>query len=98
MILHTVNKSPYDQETLSHCLDVIRAPAVLLLIENGVYAALNIPTGFTQRLDPGIRVCALAADVDARGLRARLDPTIEVIDDKAFVDLTITCDKVQSWY
>ena len=39
-ILHTVNKSPFERNSLEACLKYASAGAAVLLIEDGVYAAL----------------------------------------------------------
>ena len=38
-LLHTVNKSPFDNGTLQACLKFARQGSAVLLIEDGVYAA-----------------------------------------------------------
>ena len=39
--LHTVNKSPFEKTSLAACLGHVSAGAAVLLIEDGVYAALT---------------------------------------------------------
>ncbi|NQD38177.1 sulfurtransferase complex subunit TusB [Permianibacter sp. IMCC34836] len=65
----------------------------LLLRENAVLLAVN-PNVVTQAFTD---VYALAADVDARGLRNRLPTSIQIIDDAAFVALTLQHDRVIAW-
>ncbi|MGD8498050.1 MAG: sulfurtransferase complex subunit TusB, partial [Chromatiales bacterium] len=38
-MLHTVNKSPFDRNTLDACLRLAKPGSAVLLIEDGVYAA-----------------------------------------------------------
>ena len=38
-MLHTVNKSPFDHNSLESCLKFARKGSAVLLIEDGVYAA-----------------------------------------------------------
>lgn len=96
MILHTVNKAP-SNSSLAACLKVAAPDSAVLLIEDGVYAALrnaaNIPDSLFQH-----RVYALEADVKARGLGAKLAPQIELVDYDGFVALATQYDCVQSWY
>ena len=39
-ILHTVNKTPFERNSLESCLKFASPGAAVLLIEDGVYAAL----------------------------------------------------------
>jgi len=100
MILHTVNKSPFDNNALNSCLRVIAAGDTLLLIENGVYAALA-NTDICDSLDTLSTKCTiatLAADVAARGIANKLSVKIDTIDDADFVELATKSTSVQSWY
>lgn len=98
MILHTVNKSPRSHTTLASCLRVARAPAAILLIEDGVYAAHKSSAPLFETLNDGIKLYALEADIRARGLMSALLPNVELINDEGFVRLSLEYDKVQSWY
>lgn len=100
MILHTINKSPYRDNSLIECLRFIGDRASILLIEDGVYAAQD-NTSFSlmlDKLDPGILCYALAADIDARGLNNTLTERVTLIDDSQFVELAATHQLVQSWF
>ncbi len=39
-ILHTVNKSPFEKNNLESCLRYAKSGSAILLIEDGIYAAL----------------------------------------------------------
>lgn len=94
MILHTVNKSPQNP-ALKTCLRVAAKDSAILLIEDGVYAALE-----GTELE-GLRdhqVYALAPDVKARGILDKLSSQITLVDYAGFVALTEQYDCVQSWY
>ena len=98
--LHTVNKSPFEKTSLAACLDHATEGAAVLLIEDGVYAALT-QTGVEAQvegaLDP-LKVYALGPDLQARGLSTeRVIPGISVVDYAGFVDLAAEHDKVQAW-
>ena len=99
-ILHTVNKSPFEKDSLDTCIAHALDGASVLLIEDGVYAAANgtmmeLPLRTAmQRL----KVYALANDCKARGLaEAELLDSIDLVDYGGFVDLVTSHDGVQSW-
>ena len=106
MLLHTVNKSASDNSALRDCLVVVSADDAVLLIENGVYGALNnAPSEFThienikQLSASGTRFYVLQADCEARGLdTSTLLPAFTIIDDTGFVDLAAEASAIQSWY
>lgn len=99
MILHTVNKSPQDP-ALNACLRVASSSSAILLIEDGVFAAIDtadqkapIQQALTRH-----KVYALEADVKARGLTEKLAAGVELVDYAGFVALTEYYQTVQSWY
>ena len=99
-MLHTVNKSPFERNSLVSCLRVAKPGSAVLLIEDAVYAALSEcehAEKITSRMDE-LSFYVLRPDVDARGLGNK--PLIEgltVVDYGGFVDLTTEYDTVQSW-
>ncbi len=98
-MLHLVNQSPFQSDALISCLRVIADHDSLLLLENGVFAAIN-HTEFAEQLQlkiPNIKCYALHPDVSARGLEAKILPAIKLIDYDGFVELTVHCFPVQSW-
>ncbi len=97
-LLHTVNKSPYQCNTLESCLEHVGEGDVVLLIEDGVYAAVK--GGKAAEMiarAQGVKICALSADVKARGLADKLVDGVEVVDYGGFVDLVTETDKTQAW-
>lgn len=100
--LHTVNKSPFVQRTLNSCMDICRAGDALLLIEDGVYAALpSAPTAKALRAlaDEGeVGLFVLEPDLKARGLSDRISDWVSVVDYSGFVRLSTEHKTVQSWY
>lgn len=98
MILHTVNKSPYSDQTLLSCLRAANETDTLLLIEDGVYGALKGGeySGLVESAAP--RILVLAPDLEARGLLDKLLTSIATVDYAGFVELTTTHDKVVSWF
>lgn len=98
--LHTVNKSPFEKTSLATCLDHASAGAAVLLIEDGVYAALTRTRveGQVKGALDSVKVYALGPDLQARGLTEdRIIPGISVVDYAGFVDLAAEHDKVQAW-
>lgn len=97
-MLHTVNKSPYRSNSLETCMGYIQSGDVVLLIEDGVYAAMK--GGASESLVSGsnAKVYALAPDLKARGIASeKLIDGIEVVGFDGFVNLAADNDKVQSW-
>ena len=99
-MLHTVNKSPFERRTLDSCLRHMVKGAGVLLIEDGVYAALK-DTMVTEKVKAALsehKVYVLGPDIEARGLKQEnLIEGLEVADYGGFVDLVTEYDKVQSW-
>jgi tRNA 2-thiouridine synthesizing protein B len=99
-VLHIVNKSPFDRNSLDTCLRLARKGSAILLIEDGVYALrknTDIAVHLLQVMDD-LAVYALQPDMQARGLLA--DATIdgvELVDYDGFVRLATEYDKLQSW-
>lgn len=98
-MLHTVNKSPFENKALEACLKFAGSGATVLLIEDGVYAAAK-GTAVSQQLQEAmktIKICALTPDVEARGMQGRVMDGVRLVDYGGFVDLVAEHDAVQSW-
>ena len=99
-MLHTVNKSPYEKSSLRTCLRLAKPGSAILLIEDGVYAAMQ-GTSWSDKIRRATethRVYVLGPDLRARGLNERdIIGGVEVIGYDGFVDLAVEQDKVQSW-
>ncbi|MGQ9658981.1 MAG: sulfurtransferase complex subunit TusB [Thermochromatium sp.] len=99
-ILHTVNKSPFERNSLESCLKFASEGASVLLFEDGIYAALTgtrVESQVTAALGK-LRLYVLGPDLKARGFGdERVIPGIRVLDYAGFVDLATECDKVQAW-
>lgn len=99
-VLHTVNKSPLERNALDSCLRLAQKGSSILLIEDGVYAAVagnKASEKLTARADD-YQYYVLGPDVAARGLSDK--PLIEnckLVDYEGFVDLATEHDSVQSW-
>jgi tRNA 2-thiouridine synthesizing protein B len=98
--LHTVNKSPFEREALASCLRVAAAGSSVLLIEDGVYAAVRGTAFELEVRAAGSRLAfyVLQADLAARGMgEAPLIAGVERVDYGGFVDLAAAHDRVQAW-
>ena len=106
MLLHTVSKSAFDNSALGDCLAVVNTDDAVLLIENGVYGALdNSPGGLAhvenikQLSAGGTRFYVLQADCEARGIDgSALLSAFKSTDDAGFVALAAEASAIQSWY
>jgi tRNA 2-thiouridine synthesizing protein B len=97
-MLHTVNKSPFGHDALRECLRVCADDAVIVLIEDGVYAA-TADTEWPKKITARCKnVYTLAPDIAARGLSDRIASGIKAIDYPAFVQLCCEHATIQSWY
>ncbi len=99
-MLHTVNKSPFERNTLSACLRMAKPGSTVLLIEDGVYAAMTGTTVMTKVTEAMAEVAfyALGPDLAARGIATnKLISGVKVVDYDGFVDLVTSHDRIQSW-
>ncbi|MBL8324614.1 MAG: sulfurtransferase complex subunit TusB [Rubrivivax sp.] len=98
-MLHIVNKSHLQTSSLASCLRLAKDGHALLLTEDAVYAATQAGAGAsgiaaaTRRL----KVYALAPDLQARGVAARVADGVSLVDYGGFVDLVAEHPNNQSW-
>ncbi len=99
-LLHTVNKSPFERDALASCLAHALPGSVVLLIEDGVYAAAA-GHALEERIRAALarlELFALGPDLAARGIaRERLIEGVGVVDYAGFVELAVRCHAVQAW-
>ena len=99
-MLHLINKSPFERNALDSCLRLAKSGSAILLIEDGVYAALAKAAHaekIISRMDD-FSFYVLGPDVAARGLNdAPLIEGIDVVDYEGFVDMVAEHDVTQSW-
>ena len=99
-MLHLINKSPFERNALDSCLRLAQPGSSVLLIEDGVYAAMAKAANakkLSSRMDD-ISFYVLGPDVAARGLSdIPLIDGITVVDYEGFVDLVTEKDVTQSW-
>ena len=98
-MLHIVNKSPLERNSLDSCLRVAQAGSAILLIEDAVYAATqgNAATAKLRDLGGRVKVYVLTPDLEARGMADRLIDGVEKVDFGGFVDLVAEYPTSQSW-
>ena len=98
-MLHIVNKSPFERNALSACIRLAEEGSSILLIEDGIYAAMqNTSVADQVSTASGLKFYVLGPDMKARGMNEdKLIDGINVVDYGGFVDLTAEHDIVQSW-
>ena len=98
-ILHTVNKSPYERNSLERCLGMAKSGSAVLMIEDGVYGAIKgaKAASMVEEAMKSVKVYALDADLMARGIKDKVIDGITVVDYAGFVDLAAEHSSVQSW-
>lgn len=99
-MLHTVNKSPFERNALDSCLRLAQPGSAVLLIEDGVYAAVQgtaVAERIVERMGE-LTFYALGPDIAGRGLNdAVLIDGVTVVDYAGFVDLAVEHDASQAW-
>ncbi len=99
-MLHTVNKSPFERNTLDSCLRLAKAGGAVLLFEDAVVGAVAgtaVADRIAARMDE-LSFYVLGPDIAARGLsETPLIDGISVIDYGGFVDLAAAHDVSQAW-
>ena len=99
-MLHTVNKSPFENSSVKSCISMCAKNNSILFIEDAVISVMKA-TKFTGMIESSLKdfkMYALRPDLEARGLS--LDNVIEgvkIVGYEEFVDLTTEHDSVQSW-
>lgn len=89
-MLYILNQS-HSSNALHRCLQIAGCDDAILLIEDGVLAAINNSdmASLISSLAKKCEIFVLHADVEARGLSAMILANIKIIDYDGFVDLTI---------
>ena len=96
-MLHIVNKSPSERNTLDSVLRIAQSGS-LLLIEDGVYAATrgNAAEARLTAAMARLKVYALLPDLEARAIADRVIDGVTTIGYDGFVDLVAEHDACQS--
>tara|TARA_Y100000992_G_scaffold128489_1_gene84519 strand:+ start:2067 stop:2369 length:303 start_codon:yes stop_codon:yes gene_type:complete len=99
-MLHTINKSPFEKDSLTTCLRYAEKGSSVLFIEDAVYACTK-GTKFENAIhsyQDDIKFYVLGPDLQARGLdNSNLTTNIEIVDYKGFVKLVADNEKTQNW-
>lgn len=93
MSLHIIKSHHESSKSLHQCLSFAQNDDVLLLIEDGVYSALQ------STLSVNIKnpCYVLKADLEARGILNEIAAHFQIIDYDGFVELTEQHKKIISW-
>ncbi|HEY9052035.1 MAG TPA: sulfurtransferase complex subunit TusB [Gammaproteobacteria bacterium] len=99
-MLHTVNKSPFERNTLNSCIAMAKSGSSVLLIEDGIFAALK-GTSVSDKVSKAmesVTFYVLGPDLAARGMTEdQVIDGIKVVDYAGFVDLTAEHENFQAW-
>lgn len=99
-MLHTVNKSPFEKNSIRTCLRLAESGSDILLIQDAVYAALS-DTELASDMIEAVKnhtVYVLEPDLMARGLnQERLIQGVKTAGYDVFVELAVKNKSVQSW-
>jgi tRNA 2-thiouridine synthesizing protein B len=99
-MLHIVNKSPFERNSLQSCIDYAKDGAAVILTEDAVYGAMQ-GTSVADAVKGAmgkVSFYVLGPDVKARGMdEAKVIDGINVVGYDGFVDLVAEKDNVQSW-
>lgn len=97
-MLHIINRAPLAGTALADCLRICDATAGILLIEDGVVAALAKGDWLARILERTPNLYVLAADVAARGLTDKISDSAQLVDYAGFVALCCEYPGTCSWY
>jgi tRNA 2-thiouridine synthesizing protein B len=97
-MLHIVNKSPTERNTLDSALRIAQSGS-LLLIEDAVYGATrgNAAEAKLKAAMGKLKIYVLAPDLEARAVAERLIDGVTAVDYGGFVDLVVSHPNCQSW-
>ena len=96
MILHTLNASPASA-AFAECLGMLGNEDAVLLMGDGVYAALPDSGHFAALQARGAGIYLLQADAAAAGLQDA-PGDVQIIDMDGFVALTERFPRQLAWY
>ena len=99
-ILHTVNKSPFERNSLQSCITHANEGCAVLLFEDGIYGALQSTeqSELVTAAMSSIKFYVLGPDLKARGISEdKIISGVKVIDYDGFVDLVTEHSNTQSW-
>lgn len=97
VILHTLNAAP-GSTAFSDCTRLLSSDDALLLMGDGVYAALAGTAAHKDLSNTGASLYLLEADAAAAGILSQTADNVCPVDFDAFVRLTEQFAKQQAWY
>ena len=95
-MLHTLINSPFKCD-FSALLRMLKEGDDLLLLQDGVLAALQGSKALEALLEAPVGLFVLKEDIQARGLSAQISPTIATIGYNGFVALTVKHPQQVTW-
>lgn len=95
-MLHILSKSPFHTD-LAALLRCVKAGDDLLLLQDGVVAALKGSRYLDLLLAAPISISALREDLEARGLAAQISSKIDAVSYNDVVRLTVKHDRQITW-
>ncbi|AHB68700.1 sulfurtransferase complex subunit TusB [Cronobacter malonaticus] len=95
-MLYTLSHSPW-QVDIHALLRLVRPGDDILLMQDGVVAAVKDNGHLATLLASPARVVALQNDVEARGLTAQISSSIDTISYTEFVKLTVKHASQMAW-
>lgn len=95
-MLHTLRHSPW-QSDISELSRMLQAGDDLLLIQDGVNAALDGGRYLESLLNAPITIYVLEDDIRARGLSAQISGSVVRVDYTDFVRLTVKHSAQMAW-
>jgi tRNA 2-thiouridine synthesizing protein B len=98
-MLHIVNKSPSERNSVDTCLAHAAKGSKVLLIEDAVYAVTKGGTAEAKVKSAmaDVTIYALQPDLAARGMADRVIDGVNLVDYGGFVDLVAEESNCQSW-
>ena len=80
------------------CLRLLQNDDALLLLGDGVYAALQGTDACSELKGAGAELYVLEADANAAGIKSRVDVQFNLADYDKFAALSELCATQQAWY
>lgn len=98
-MLHIINKSSTENDALESCLKHALPNSAILLYENAVLNAVkgSAASHLLEKFTMTHKIHVLLSDIEARGIKDKMMPGIEIINYEGFVDLVIKHKQVQPW-
>lgn len=93
--LHTLSKAP-SSGLLQQCLPLLSSGDALLLLEDGVYCAMDAAS--LAGIQQGVSVYALREDLQARGILNRCVDSVTSVSNKRFVELCCRHERLVNWF